>query len=124
MEPLIADGTCLVFDSRAPVAAGDVVAIWLDPRHVWPGDPQQIIKRLVTGLPPLDVPLPAGASPIVVAETLNPPRLLHWPAEQVLAIHKCVGTAEGSGPGKAQFRPNDPEHARLSGSSNSKRRSK
>ena len=98
MEPLIADGTSLVFDKREEPKPGNLVALWFT-REAAPsfGDPGWF-KRLVSVPPP-------GLDGLIVVEQLNPPRRYSIPATAVLAIHKAVATAESLGGGRACYRP-------------------
>lgn len=107
LEPVIADGTMLVFDRREEAKPGDFVGIWLRPEKVRPGEPQQIVKRLVSALPPIPLPyvadLSSNAVPIVVVEMLNPRRTMWLKATDILAVHRRVGVAEVTPDGGARF---------------------
>lgn len=108
MEPVVRDGTTLVFDRTAEPEPGDVVVIWFRPEHSPLAGTHAMVKRLVS-MPPVALPFEGlstiEAMPTVVVEMLNPPRLLVYPAAQVLAVHKCIGEAENSGDGTAKWRP-------------------
>lgn len=106
MKPLIDDGALLTFDKRENVMSGDTVNIWFRPERVKPGQPQGNVKRLVLGLPPVELPPSLMDMARVVVDQLNPPRQYSIPASYILAIHKCVGTAEPGCGGQARFRLN------------------
>ncbi len=109
MEPVIQDGTCLVFDREGEANAGDIVGLWLRPEAVPAGQPQQMVKRLVMGLPPIRLPFRPGPGnecvPIIVVEQLNPPLTYRFRATDVIAVHRCIGSAEPAADGVARFRP-------------------
>jgi hypothetical protein len=103
MEPLIGDGSLLAFNKDDPAQSGDTVNIWFHPYRVKPGAPQGMIKRLLYGLPPKDVPSALLDMAVVVVDQLNPPRQYQIPASHILAIHKCIGFAETDGGRIAKF---------------------
>lgn len=82
MEPEIPDGTKLLFSRAEPCRPGDVVVIWLRLESVEPGTHQARVKRLVA--------LPDRTTPLLV-EMINPPTLLFVAADNVLAMHRCMG---------------------------------
>lgn len=105
MAPLLTEGCDLVFDKEAACGAGDVVAIWFHPHAVRPGAHSRMVKRLVMGLAPgLTFPFSGwkgNVAPLVIVEMLNPPRQFYFRAEDVLAMHRCIGVAETIGNGRA-----------------------
>jgi hypothetical protein len=103
MEPLILDGTVLVMDKGQPPKRGDVVSLFFtrDAAARW-GAPG-LVKRLAMNLPATS--LPSGAFGLVVVEQINPPRQYVIPSGDILAVHKCVGSAVSTGTGQAAFDP-------------------
>ncbi len=99
MMPLLEDQACLAFDKRKKPVAGDLVSLIFTrdaaQRRRMPG----WIKRLVVDLPPFG--LAAGAT--VVVEQINPPREYWIPADDILAVHKFIGTAISQGDGTANI---------------------
>ncbi len=97
MEPRLHDGDVLVFDKRDRPEPGDVVAVLFRREHAarygFPG----WVKRLV------GMPAP-GEDGIVVVEQLNPSRRYAIPSTHVAAVHKCIGTGQSAGSGRALFR--------------------
>jgi hypothetical protein len=100
MEPLLADGALLVGDKRQLPEAGDTVIVHfrreIAPRYGIPG----WIKRLAGPIPP------TGFEGLIALEQLNPPKQYLVPSTHIAAIHKCVGTAESAGDGRALYKPN------------------
>lgn len=98
MEPLFADGDLLVGDKRQDPEPGDTVIIMfrrdVAPRYGFPG----WIKRLVE-LWSID-----GEETLITLEQLNPPRRYVISADDIVSLHKCVGTAVSTGEGTAAFR--------------------
>jgi hypothetical protein len=105
MEPLYNDGALLAFDKRTRPGTGDVVGIIFTReaarRRAQPGS----IKRLVLGLPP------SCFDGSIVAEQLNPPRQYIFDTRDVLAVHKCIGTAEPGEDGIARIAADLVRHA-------------
>lgn len=95
MEPLIADGSKLLFSRIEPYRSGDLVLIFKKREHTVPGDHQMVVKRLFWA-PPIeywDAPekWPYGRGSVVLAEMLNPATRLAFNADALLGIHKCLG---------------------------------
>lgn len=94
LEPEVPDGTCLMFDKREPVCAGDLVVLYFRPELVAPGQHQGIVKRLVLDVPPW-VRFPYGDHPdsnvqaLITAEQTNPHRRYAIKAASLLAIHNA-----------------------------------
>ena len=111
LEPVIMDGACLLFDTREPFKAGDLVVLYRRPELVKPGQHQAIVKRLVTNLPP-GMTLPYREHPesevhvIVIVEQLNPPRRFAVRCQDLLAIHKCLGPVPAD---RVRFKVSDEE---------------
>ncbi len=107
MEPLIPDGTLIVFDKHQPPQRGDIVGLIFTPEaaQVWgmPG----MVKRLALSLPPENIP--SGCTGLVIVEQINPPRQYRVPVTDLLAVHKAIGTAESDGAGWAKYRPSKVE---------------
>ena len=105
MEPLIADGTLLVVDKRETPCPGDVVSVIFTreaaARWRLPG----MVKKLALALPPMDVGAGGEVVGLVVLDQINPPRRYAIPTTDVLAVHKCVGTATSQGDGLAAYNP-------------------
>jgi hypothetical protein len=80
MEPEIADGALMEFEKGA-VKPGDTVAIFRRPDSIGPGEFHILVKRLI-----------AVTKEGVYMAMLNPPRTLWLPSEDVVGIHRCVGT--------------------------------
>lgn len=102
MSPLHEDGSLLHFSKSEPWAAGDCVAIFRRPELVEPGESQVLFKQLVTA-PPSNYWLQGehavrqSAStlrPVVVFRTLNPGRYVRLYADELLGIHKCIGSVQ------------------------------
>jgi phage repressor protein C with HTH and peptisase S24 domain len=98
MEPLYYDGSLLVGDKRENAESGDIVIVYfhrdIAQRYGVPG----WIKRLAH-VWPLN-----GEETLFTLEQLNPPRRYIVPAGHIAAMHKCVGTALGTGEGTALYR--------------------
>jgi len=107
MAPLIADGTLVVFDKRSEPRPGDIVGLVLSREAAQRWGVPGLLKRLALALPPSD--LPRGNGGLVVVDQLNPPQRYCIPTEDVLAVHKAIGTAESDGAGSARFRPSKVE---------------
>ena len=103
MEPLIANGTLLVFDKRQEPRRGDIVGLIFTREAAERWQLPGLLKKLAMALPPSD--LPRGCEGLVVVDQINPPRRYCIPMSDVLAVHKAVGTAESDGPGRARFCP-------------------
>ena len=103
MEPLISNGTVLVFDKSQEPERGDIVGLVFtrDAATVW--GCSGLVKRLALSLPPPD--LASGVFGAVVVEQINPPRQYVIPTADLLAVHKAIGTAESNGQGQAAFNP-------------------
>lgn len=64
MEPEFANGDVLLFNKDEPFSSGDLVALYLRPELVRPGQCQAAVKRLVLA-PPADVKFPLMITPRV-----------------------------------------------------------
>lgn len=105
MEPEITDGTLLVFTKSVLPLAGDTVVIFFRREHAELYGAPGWVKRLMFALPP------EGMAGLVVVEQLNPPLQLVVPTAHIAAVHKCVGTARNTGPGRAVWNPSKKEEA-------------
>jgi len=106
LEPVIKDGSCLVFSKTQVPSPGDFVGFWLHPDAVDADELPRRVKRLYIGLPdgmtlPYRPHLGSECEPAIVLEQLNPPRLYHVRASRILAVHKVIGEAEIDGEGRA-----------------------
>lgn len=100
LEPLIKDGTRLLFSRDERYFPGDLVCLHVRPELVRPGDHQLLVKKLVIAPPHrfwTDPTCNAGSNikPVVIVQTLNPQKTLYLKPEALLGIHKCLGPAEG-----------------------------
>lgn len=96
LEPEIADNTKLLFSASQPYAPGDFICIYFKPEFVKPGHHQALVKRLVLNLfPGLKFPYKkhpdSNVMPVIITEMFNPPMRFAYPADAILAIHKCLG---------------------------------
>jgi Peptidase S24-like len=96
MMPEIADNDLLHFDKHEPVKAGDMVAIFLRPELLSPGELQVRVKRLATDIPhwvtfPYQDHPDSDVHALIIAEMLNPRRRFMVKCSSVLAVHKCLG---------------------------------
>jgi hypothetical protein len=103
MEPLISDGTLLVFDKRRAPERGDIIGLVFTPEAAQQWGIPGMVKRLTFALPAPD--LPRGCVGLIVVEQLNPPRQYAIPTTDVLAVHKAIGTGEPAGNGQVRFNP-------------------
>lgn len=97
LEPVFSDGECFAFDTDAEITPGDYVGIWLYPDRVQDGELPRRVKRV------------RSLMPLVELEQFNPPRVYRVPADEILAMHKVVGTAIIDGQGTARVVPLDVE---------------
>lgn len=101
MEPRVPDGSLVVMDKRQTPAPGDVVSVTFTreaaARWRLPG----LLKMLALGLPPMN--LVGDAVGLIVVDQINPPRRYAIPTTDVLAVHKCLGTAETGSDGTVRF---------------------
>ena len=93
LEPIIPDGSSCIFDKEATYGAGDYVVIWALQAG---GLITPFVKRLVMNVAPwARFPHVCVSDddvvPVVVFETLNPPKYFRADARTVYGIHKCVG---------------------------------
>ena len=98
LEPEIRDGARLHFSKTEKYDQGDFVIIWFKPERVAPGSHQALVKRLFMNIfPGLKFPYvksPASnVMPVIAAEMLNPRQQFFYPADAILAVHKCMGLA-------------------------------
>jgi len=108
LEPVIPDGSTVVFDRHEPIVNGDFVCVIVRPEKVPPGEHPGMLKRLYLGAgAPLgdQISPQSELMPLIVLEMLNPPRLLSIAAQDVIAMHKAVGLAETRGNGWAKMLP-------------------
>lgn len=105
MEPEIEDGAVLVCDKRETPMPGDIVSLIFTQEAAARWGLPGMVKRLALALPPMDIPEGSEVTGAIVVDQINPPRRLVIPATDVLAVHKCVGTAESNGDGTARYRP-------------------
>lgn len=104
------DGTCLEpvyphgarFHMTAIDAAkpGDYVVVYRKPDLTRRSHRQAMIKRLVTPLPEGWTPSECWTQghpmpPVVLLEAHNPPRTYAVPADEIMAVHKCLGLYDG-----------------------------
>jgi hypothetical protein len=96
MAPAINEGDAVTMDKRLPFKAGDLVAIYLRPELVQPGQIGVGVKRLALNVAPY-VKFPRREHPdsnvaaVVIFEQDNPPRQYAVRADRILAIHRCLG---------------------------------
>lgn len=100
-EPDAIEGEILVFHRDRRPKIGDIVAIWRNPEFVLPGQPQAVLRRLVTALPTYVTSLPWIEHPnsevrsVVIAALLGrQPRQDAHELCDVLAIHPAEATIE------------------------------
>lgn len=94
-EPVIPDGATVIIDHRDTFGAGDFVALWVAKRD---GNIEAIVKRLLLNLAPWArfphrVQGIENVTPLLVVETLNPPRQLQIDLSRVYAVHRVIGWA-------------------------------
>jgi hypothetical protein len=96
MEPLLADKCAAVFSKTAKWKVGDIVAVWMRPEVLGPGDLQASVKKLtmappfyVRGFPYNEHP-ESNVNALMCVESLNPRRRLIARCADILAIHKLV----------------------------------
>lgn len=99
MVPVYPDKARLLFNQLTRAVAGDDVALWRKPEVQQAGQYQCLIKRLVTALPrtlPKHLAKdPAKPAPVVIVETMNPPRRFVVKTDQLMGVHKCEGLYDG-----------------------------
>ncbi|TBH09910.1 hypothetical protein [Rhizobium leguminosarum] len=118
LEPEVMDGSKLMFSRVEVYKPGDLVAIFKKREFTVPGDHQVVVKRLVLAPPQRfwsDQESYAGGNivPIVIAEMLNPRKLLRFDVDGLLGIHKCLGPVPQ---GRKTFKAHEKwirNHARL-----------
>jgi len=96
LEPEIMDGAKLMFSRIDAYKPGDLVAIFKKREFTVPGDHQVLVKRLILAPHKRFWQDPksydgGNIAPIVIAEMLNPRKLLHFDVAGLLGIHKCIG---------------------------------
>lgn len=97
MAPQINEGDTVTIDATAKVKQGDVVAIYLKRGgRTFAGGTNVGLKRVVFNMMPgLKYPYvkrpDSNVMPIIIVEQLNPPRQYQIAADEILAIHKCLG---------------------------------
>ena len=103
MEPVIPDRAEAVFSKTAAWKVGDIVAVWMRPELVGPGEVQSGVKVLtmappfyVKAFPFKDHPQ-SNVAALFFLESLNPRQRFMVRCADVLAIHKFVGIADGAG---------------------------
>jgi hypothetical protein len=75
---------------------GDLVAVYLRPELPRPGATAAVVKRLASSLPrfctfPYEPNPGDELVPVVICESINPPRRYIISADKLQAVHKCVG---------------------------------
>ncbi len=107
MEPALMDGQVLLFSRTEPWRAGDFVAVYRRPEAVPQGENPVMVKRLISAPPAsffiqeyyreagLHGRLKGTTRSKVIVRMLNPDRSLVLNAEDVLALHKCLGALPG-----------------------------
>jgi hypothetical protein len=96
LEPMVMDGTKLLFSRDERYMPGDLVALYFRPEIVKPGEHQVLVKKLVLGVPHRfwkDPSCNAGSNikPVVIVEMLNPRKMIYINPDALLGIHKCLG---------------------------------
>ena len=96
LAPAIKAGDSVLVDQRQPFAPGDLVCVFLKAECVHLGSTNVGLKRLVMNMMPgVTYPYQAhpdsNIMPLLVCEQDNPPRQYTIPADQILAIHRCLG---------------------------------
>jgi hypothetical protein len=110
MAPALADRSKAVFSKIAVWKVNDVVAIWLRPEIIEPGQLQASVKRLVMAPPPYVKSFPHREHPdsniaaFVMIESSNPVQRYMVRCRDILAIHKLVAVVEGGTPLPAEER--------------------
>lgn len=97
MVPLLRADATLAFDKDAPVTPGDLVGLWFTPEAAERIGIDGWVKRLASPLPP------AGHVGLIEVEMLNPPRRMQLRSTDVVAVHKCIGEAQATGPDMARI---------------------
>ena len=98
MEPIIPDGTMLLFDKTIPPVPGDIVGFFFRRQFIAESGHQGRVKRLVTAIPE-GVTFPYTEHPgsevrrLLEFEMDNPRKRLRVPCDAILAVHKCTGRA-------------------------------
>lgn len=95
LAPAIKAGDAVLFDQRQPFAPGDLVGVYLK-AECSGGSTNVGLKRLVMNMMPgVTYPYQAhpdsNIMPVLVCEQDNPHRQYTIPADQILAIHRCMG---------------------------------
>lgn len=83
-----------MFDQKAAFERGDFVAVWCLARGT--GVIKPFVKRLAMGIAPWaefpHVKQPGDSIvPMLILETLNPPRMFSVDMQAVYGVHKCLG---------------------------------
>ncbi|MEY9629061.1 hypothetical protein [Sinorhizobium fredii] len=96
LEPEIGHGQKLMFSRTERYKPGDFVAIFKRREFTASGDHQVIIKKLLIAPRAEYWTDPANfrcgnVGAIVIAQMLNPGRVLHFDPAALLGIHKCLG---------------------------------
>lgn len=86
MDPVYPEGSIILIDKTLPCRAGDDVAIFLTKNGKAPYD--AAVKRLVMKTGPK-----SNIAPTVLVEMLNPPTMIQYRPENIVAIHRVVGLA-------------------------------
>jgi hypothetical protein len=97
LEPVFKDGTRFCFNRLEQASVGDYVGLWRKSYLTTQGQLQVMLKRLVSELPRVTLPLPdeMPMSPVVLVEAHNPPETFVVPLDKLMAVHKCNGAYEG-----------------------------
>ncbi|MFC0217827.1 hypothetical protein ACFFJ7_05410 [Pseudochelatococcus lubricantis] len=96
MEPWLHHDQKLVMSKTEAYKPGDIVALFIRPELLQPGQHQILLKRLKYAIAPwarfgADLHPKAELDPLVIVEQINPRRELVFRASQIQAIHKCLG---------------------------------
>ena len=95
LAPAINAGDAVLFDQRQPCKAGDLVGVYLK-EGCYGGSTSVGLKRVVMNMMPgVTYPYQAhpdsNIMPVLVCEQDQPHRQYTIPADQILAIHRCMG---------------------------------
>ena len=101
MEPEVADGAALVFSRDAQIPCGGLCALFWRPEAIEPGTAPIWLKHVVLSVGKGYWRDPGAydgnIAPVVLFQQINPFRRWGLRPEALLAVHKCLGTAEDLG---------------------------
>jgi hypothetical protein len=116
LAPAIKAGDAVLFDQCQPYAPGDLVGVYLKP-GCYGGSTNVGLKRLVMNMMPgvtyPYTPSPtSNVMPVLVCEQDNPHRQYTILADQILAVHRCLGLVPD---GVALYEPGtgEPQYKRV-----------